>query len=102
MTHEFWRLAQPLTLTRSRQGEGSETWLSEEDGPINDVHMLLAWAPYFTWDKEQAPAVLTEVYATVKNRRQVALDTEAGLGADESGNFAAAFLGMSRRIQLLR
>ena len=50
----------------------SKTWLSERDGPITDVQMLLARASYFALDEAQALAVLGEVLP-VSNWRQVAL-----------------------------
>ena len=43
----------------------SKTWLSEEDGPITDVHMLMARAPWFSLNDEQALQILHEVHRAV-------------------------------------
>ena len=69
----------------------SKTWLSEQDGPITDVQMLLARASYFALDEAQALAVLGEVHAAVLSWRQVALSPEVGLRAAELDDFAPAF-----------
>ena len=69
----------------------SKTWLTEQDGPITDVQMLLARASYFALDEAQALAVLGEVHAAVSCWRQVALSPEVGLRAVELDDFAPAF-----------
>jgi hypothetical protein len=74
-----------------RRERESKTWLSEEDGPITDVGMLLARAPYFALDQNRAQAVMAEVHAAVVNWRQVALGSEVGLRSSELDDFAAAF-----------
>ena len=71
--------------------EGKGCWLTEQDGPITDVQMLLARASYFALDEAQALAVLGEVHAAVSNWRQVALGPEVGLRAAELDDFAPAF-----------
>jgi serine/threonine-protein kinase HipA len=73
------------------QGQESKTWLTEQDGPITDVQMLLARASYFALDEAQALAVLGEVHAAVSCWRQVALSPEVGLRAVELDDFAPAF-----------
>lgn len=90
--HGLWRLAPAFDVNPFPDKEReSKTWLSEEDGPITDVHMLLARAPYFALDKERAMAILAEVHAAVANWRQLALDAEVGLRTNELDDFAAAF-----------
>jgi len=90
--HGLWRLAPAFDINPFPDKEReSKTWLSEEDGPITDVHMLLARAPYFALDKEQATTILAEVHAAVANWRQIALDTKVGLRTNELDDFAAAF-----------
>ena len=69
----------------------SKIWLSERDGPITDVQMLLARASYFALDAQQALAVLGEVHAAVSNWRQMALSPGVGLRAAEIDDFAPAF-----------
>jgi serine/threonine-protein kinase HipA len=88
----LWRLAPAFDINPfpDRERE-SKTWMSERDGPITDVKMLLARASYFALDKEQALAVLGEVHAAVANWRQVALSPEAGLRPAELDDFAPAF-----------
>lgn len=90
--HGLWRLAPAFDINPFPDKEReSKTWLSEEDGPITDVHMLLARAPYFALDQGRARTVMAEVYAAVANWRKVALDTEVGLRARELDDFAVAF-----------
>jgi serine/threonine-protein kinase HipA len=88
----LWRLAPAFDINPfpDRERE-SKTWLSEEDGPITDIHMLLARAPYFALDKEQALAVLAEVHAAVSGWRRIARSAGVGLRAQELDGFAAAF-----------
>jgi serine/threonine-protein kinase HipA len=90
--HGLWRLAPAFDINPFPDKEReSKTWLSETDGPITDVQMLLARASHFALDKKQALGVLAEVHAAVVNWRQVALSTEVGLRTDELDDFAAAF-----------
>ncbi len=69
----------------------SKTWLSELDGPITDVKMLLNRANYFALDKTQALVILGEVHAAILNWRQLALAPEIGLQRSELVDFAPAF-----------
>lgn len=90
--HGLWRLAPTFDINPFPDKEReSKTWLSEVDGPITDIHMLLTRAPYFALNTEQALAVLSEVYAAIVNWREVALGKEVGLNALELDDFAAAF-----------
>lgn len=87
-----WRLAPAFDINPfpDRERE-SKTWLSEEDGPITDVHMLMARAPWFSLNDEQALQVLHEVHRAVSRWRQVALSPAVGLKSTELDDFAAAF-----------
>jgi len=88
----LWRLAPAFDINPfPDKDRESKTWLSEQDGPITDVQMLLARAPYFGLDQSQALAVLGEVHAAVSNWRQVALSPSVGLRAAELDDFAPAF-----------
>lgn len=88
----LWRLAPAFDLNPfPDKDRESKTWLSEQDGPITDVRMLLARAAYFALDKDQALAVLAEVHAAVSNWRQLALAPEVGLRRVELDDFAPAF-----------
>lgn len=90
--HGLWRLAPAFDLNPfPDKDRESKTWLSEEDGPITDVPMLLARAPWFGLERNQALAVLGEVHAAVSNWRQVARGAEVGLQAAELNDFAPAF-----------
>lgn len=92
VAHGQWRLAPAFDINPfPDKDRESKTWLSEQDGPITDVQMLLARAPYFALDEELALAVLAEVHAAVSNWRQVALGPEVGLRAAELDDFAPAF-----------
>ncbi|MNK19299.1 putative DNA-binding transcriptional regulator [compost metagenome] len=90
--HGLWRLAPAFDINPFPDKEReSKTWLSEEDGPVTDVNMLLARAPYFGLDRKQAMRILAKVHAAVLNWRQVALGAGVGLRAHELDDFAAAF-----------
>jgi serine/threonine-protein kinase HipA len=88
----LWRLAPAFDVNPfPDKDRESKTWLSEQDGPITDVQMLLARAAYFALDTDQALAILAEVHAAVSNWRQLALSPEVGLRSAELDDFAPAF-----------
>lgn len=90
--HGLWRLAPAFDINPFPDKEReSKTWLSEEDGPITDMHMLLARAAYFALNQQQARAIMAEVHAAVATWRKAALSTEVGLRTNELDDFAAAF-----------
>lgn len=90
--HGLWRLAPAFDINPFPDKEReSKTWLSETDGPITDVQMLLARASYFALDEKQALGVLAEVYGAVVSWRQAALGADVGLRANELDDFSAAF-----------
>lgn len=92
VAHGQWRLAPAFDINPfPDKARESRTWLSEQDGPITDVRMLLARAAIFALDEAQALAALAEVHAAVTNWRQVALGPDVGLRPQELGDFAAAF-----------
>jgi len=87
-----WRLAPAFDLNPfPDKDRESKIWLSEQDGPITDVQMLLARSAYFALDADRALAVLTEVHAAVSSWRQLALSPEVGLRPAELDDFAPAF-----------
>jgi serine/threonine-protein kinase HipA len=89
---DLWRLAPAFDLNPfPDKDRESKTWLSEEDGPITDLRMLLARSAYFGLGTEQALAVLAEVHAAVSNWRQLALSPAIGLQPKELDDFAPAF-----------
>ncbi len=69
----------------------SETWLSEEDGPIAAVSDLLARAPYFSLGPDEALAVLAEVVHAVSRWKIVAMSAAVGLKTQEIDELAPAF-----------
>jgi len=92
VAHGLWRLAPAFDLNPFPDKEReSKTWLSEEDGPITDIAMLLARATYFALNKEQALHIVAQVHAAVFGWRRVALSAEVGLHKHELDDFAAAF-----------
>lgn len=92
VAHGQWRLAPAFDLNPfPDKDRESKTWLSEQDGPITDVAMLLARADYFGLDATQALAVLGEVVAAVRQWRPLAQAPAVGLRADELDGFAPAF-----------
>ena len=92
VAHGQWRLAPAFDINPfPDKDRESKTWLSERDGPITDVRMLLARASYFALDEQQALTVLGEVHAAVSNWRNLALGPEVGLRATELDDFALTF-----------
>ncbi|WP_166444092.1 type II toxin-antitoxin system HipA family toxin [Pararobbsia silviterrae] len=90
--HGLWRLAPAFDINPFPDKEReSKTWLSEQDGPITDVQMLLARAPYFALDAHQARVTLAQVHTAVSAWRTTALSPEVGLHAAELDDFAPAF-----------
>jgi len=88
----LWRLAPAFDVNPfPDKDRESKTWLSEQDGPITDVRVLLARADYFALSADQAMAVLAEVHAAVSSWRQLALSSEIGLRRKELDDFAPAF-----------
>ena len=87
-----WRLAPAFDINPfpDRERE-SKTWLSEEDGPITDIHMLMARAAWFSLNEQQARQILGEVHQAVRQWKKVALSPEVGLRTAELGDFSAAF-----------
>ena len=88
----LWRLAPAFDINPfpDKQRE-SKTWLSEQDGPITDLQMLLARSSWFALDKQQAMRVLAQVHAAIENWREVALSRAIGMQPSELDDFAAAF-----------
>ncbi len=88
----LWRLAPAFDINPfPDKDRESKTWLSEQEGPITDIAMLLARAPYFALDKPQALAVLGEVHGAVSTWRRVAMGSDVGLQPAELDDFAPAF-----------
>jgi serine/threonine-protein kinase HipA len=56
VAHGQWRLAPAFDINPfPDKDRESKTWLSEQDGPITDVQMLLARASYFALDEGTGP-----------------------------------------------
>lgn len=92
VAHGQWRLAPAFDINPfPDKDRESKTWLSEQDGPITDVQMLMARAAYFALDAARAMAILAEVHAAVSNWRQIAISPEVGLRPVELDDFAPAF-----------
>jgi len=90
--HGLWRLAPAFDINPfPDKDRESKTWLSEQDGPITDLRMLMARAPDFALDGPQALSVLRAVHAAVSRWRRVAHGPEVGLRPAELDDFAPAF-----------
>lgn len=88
----LWRLAPTFDINPFPDKEReSKTWLSEQDGPITDVKMLMARRAWFALDERQALDALGRVHAAVSQWRQVALSPAVGMQAAELEDFASAF-----------
>jgi serine/threonine-protein kinase HipA len=88
----LWRLAPAFDINPFPDKEReSKTWLSEQDGPIMDIELLLARCEYFFLDSKQARGILAEVVAAVGNWAQVAQSPLVGLKKRELEDFSPAF-----------
>jgi serine/threonine-protein kinase HipA len=88
-----WALAPAFDLNPFPDKErASKTWLSEQDGPIVDIDMLLGRCDYFALTKEQANRVLAEVSKAVNGWKALALSVAVGLNAKELDDFSPAFI----------
>jgi serine/threonine-protein kinase HipA len=87
-----WRLA-PAFDVNPMPGKlrESKTWLTEDSGPIDSVHMLLAAAPYFSLSPRAALDVLAAVLAAVLGWKKVAYHPDVGLLPAELKAFEDAF-----------
>ncbi len=90
--HGLWRLAPAFDLNPFPDKEReSKTWLSEQDGPIMEIDLLLARCEYFFLDQTAALAILAEVVRAVSHWTQIAQSALVGLKASELDDFAPAF-----------
>lgn len=87
-----WRLAPAFDINPfPDKANESKTWLSEQDGPVTDVATLVARAPYFSLDEEEALAILAQVVNATSAWKTVAASAAIGLTARETADFAPAF-----------
>lgn len=87
-----WRLAPAFDLNPfPEKARESKTWLSEEDGPITDLEMLLGRADYFGLERSAAVEILGEVHAAVAGWRELAVGPEVGMKTSDLDAFAPAF-----------
>lgn len=92
VSNGHWRLAPAFDINPFPDKEReSKTWLSEQDGPITELGMLMARAPVFGLSVEKAKAILKDVHRAVRAWRVVALSPEIGLRRDDLADFAPAF-----------
>jgi serine/threonine-protein kinase HipA len=88
----LWRLAPAFDVNPfPDKDRESKTWLSEQDGPITGLDMLLARSNYFALSTDQALMVLRDVHSAVSKWRQIACGPEVGLRPAELDDFAPAF-----------
>ena len=100
--HGLWRLAPAFDINPFPDKEReSKTWLSEEDGPITDVHMLLARAPYFLLNHAQARSILADVHGAVANWKKSPLASRSGC-AHMSWTTSRRLLSTNRWMRRLR
>lgn len=92
VTNGHWRLAPAFDINPfPDKDRESKTWLSEQDGPITDLKMLMARASVFGLSAGQARSILAEVYQAVQSWRVLALGPEIGLRREELEDFSPAF-----------
>lgn len=90
--HGQWRLVPAFDVNPFPDKEReSKTWLSENDGPITDIAVLLVSCADFALDQQQALAVLAQVHAVASDWRTLARSPAVGLRVSELDDFALAF-----------
>jgi serine/threonine-protein kinase HipA len=88
----LWRLAPAFDINPFPDKEReSKTWLSEEDGPITHLDMLIARCSYFSLSHTEALTILKDVYKAIIAWREIAISKEIGLSLHELEDFAPAF-----------
>jgi len=88
----LWRLSPVFDINPfPDKDRESKVWLSEQDGPIVDVDMLLARAVDFSLTRQQALSILAEIVTALAHWRQLALNLEVGLKRNELDAIAPAF-----------
>lgn len=87
-----WRLAPAFDLNPfPDKDRESKTWLSEDQGPIVSLQMLIERADYFGLQRSEAATIVREVRAAVADWRVVATSPQAGMRENELSEFAPAF-----------
>ncbi|MDR1825560.1 MAG: HipA domain-containing protein [Bifidobacteriaceae bacterium] len=87
-----WRLAPAFDLNPfPDKAAESKTWLTEEDGPVSDVGMLLGRAALFDLTADMARLALGQVVAAVGQWRTVALSRKVGLTPADLDELTPAF-----------
>lgn len=87
----LWRLSPAFDLNPFPDKEReSKTWLSEQDGPVMEIELLLARCGYFFLDSHAAQLILAEVWQALANWRTTAQSAQVGLKTRELDDFAPA------------
>jgi len=90
--HGLWRLSPVFDINPFPDKEReSKVWLSEQDGPVVDVEMLLARAVDFSLTRQRALHIVSEVLHALAHWRAIALTPEVGLQRNELQALAPAF-----------
>jgi len=90
--HGLWRLSPAFDINPFPDKEReSKVWLSDEDGPIVDVDMLLARTSGFSLNRGQALQIMSEVVNALSMWRKIALNPSVGLSRNELDELAPAF-----------
>jgi serine/threonine-protein kinase HipA len=69
----------------------SKTWLSERDGPIVNLAMLLARCEYFALTLAEAQRIADQVTHVVANWKTLAISSEVNISATELDDFSPSF-----------
>jgi len=92
VAHGLWRLSPVFDINPfPDKDRESKVWLSDQEGPIVDVGMLLARAADFSLERQQALKIISEVVRAIIDWRAVALAPEVGLKRNELDDIAPAF-----------
>lgn len=90
--HGQWRLAPAFDINPfPDKDHESKTWLSELDGPVYDIGLLVTRSQHFDLSTRQALEILAEVCRVVADWRTIAQEPEIGMSRSDLEDFAPAF-----------
>jgi serine/threonine-protein kinase HipA len=87
-----WQLAPAFDINPFPDKErASKTWLSERDGPIVNLAMLLARSEYFALTLADAQRIADQVTHVVANWKTLAISSEVNISVKQLDDFSPSF-----------
>ena len=90
--HGQWRLAPAFDLNPFPDKDSElKLWLTEDSGPVDNIHAVMAQAAYFRLSPTEALRILGEVYHAVLNWKRIAQSAPVGMTDADIDDFEPAF-----------